>query len=143
MIELEFSKTLRDLNIQIFKNVNKRHKELGIDITPIQGTIIMAIYENNEALCQKNLEAFVSCNKSTLSSILDTMEKKELIQRSNDEFDTRKKIILLTKKSKDLIEKIAEDKIELEKKMCRGFTVKEKEMLIKYLNQMLENLERM
>lgn len=143
MDELEFSKTLKDLNLQIFKTVSKRHKEMGLDITPIQGTIIMTIYENEEALCQKNLESFVSCNKSTLSSILDIMEKKELIKRVNDTSDTRKKIILLTKKSKDLIEKIAEDKGKLEEKLCLGITQEEKEMMLKYLKQMLKNLERM
>lgn len=143
MNDVEFSKTLKDLNIQIFKVINKRHKELGIDITPIQGTIIRAIYENKEALCQKNLEAFVSCNKSTLSSILDTMKKKDLIERKNDNQDTRKKNIVLTKKSKNLITMLEEDRNLLEKRLFQGIGEEELKIFNITLNKIVKNLERM
>lgn len=139
----EFSKTLKDLNLQLFKVVNKRHKELGIDLTPIQGTIILAIYKNKEALCQKHLEKFVSCNKSTLSSVLDTMEKKNLIKRVSDVEDTRKKVIVLTKSAEGLVEKIKEDKMIVEKGMLQGIKKEELEIFTTTLNKMLRNLERM
>lgn len=139
----EFSKTLKDLNLQLFKVVNKRHKELGIDLTPIQGTIILSIYENQETLCQKHLEKFVSCNKSTLSSVLDTMEKKNLIKRVSDSEDTRKKVIILTKSAEGLVEKIKEDKMIVEKGMLQGIEKEELEIFNTTLNKMLKNLERM
>lgn len=143
MNKTEFSKTLKDLNLQMFKVVSKRHKELGIDLTPIQGTIILAISENKEALCQKHLEAFVSCNKSTLSSILDTMEKKNLIKRISDSEDTRKKVIVLTKSAESLVEKIREDKRQVEQGMIEGIGKEELEIFTTTLNKMLNNLERM
>lgn len=139
----EFSETLKNLNLQIFKVISKSHKELGIDLTPIQGTIILTIFESKEALCQKQMEQFVSCNKSTLSSILDTMEKKEYIKRVLDENDTRKKVIVLTKKSKNLIEKLKKDKQEVEQGMILGIQKQELEMFYQTLNKILHNLERM
>ncbi len=139
----EFSKTLKDLNLQMFKVIHKRHKKLGIDLTPIQGTIILTIFENQETLCQKHLEQFISCNKSTLSSILDTMEKKNLIKRVSDCTDTRKKVIVLTKNAKSFVEKIKEDKIMVEKGMLQGIEKEELELFNATLNKMLKNLERM
>ncbi len=142
MSNLEIGKTLKELNLQIFKVVRKRHSQLGIDLTPIQATIILALYENKDILYQKHLEPIVACNKSTLSSILDTMEKKELIKRVTMR-DTRKNGIVLTKKSYDLTKLIAKDKKELDKKMVKDLTREEIENFKITLNKMLSNLERM
>lgn len=143
MMEQEFSKTLKDLNLQLFKVIGKRHKELGVNLTPIWGTIILAISNSKESLCQKHLESFVSCNKSTLSSILDTMEKKDLIERIPDVLDTRKKVIVLTENSKKLVKRIKEEKAEIDKGMLQGISEEELNAFQKTLNKMLENLERM
>ncbi len=142
-MRFEFSQVLKSLNLQLFKVISKSHRELGIDLTPIQGTIIIAISESSETLCQKQMKQFVSCNKSTLSSILNTMEKKGLIYRVVDELDTRKKVIELTEKSKNLIKKIKKDKQEIEKGMTSGIDEKELETFYQTLNKMLKNLERM
>lgn len=143
MKEREFSKKLKEIDLQIFKIVGKRHKELGLDLTPIQGSIIVAISENEEALCQKHLEQYVSCNKSTLSSILDTMEKNNLIKRISDTKDTRKKVIVLTDKAKNIVEKIKEDKELVEKRMISGIEERELDTFYNVLNKIKENLERL
>lgn len=143
MNNLEFSKTLKDLNLELFKVVRKRHKKLGIDLTPIQSTIILVLFESENVMCQKDLEPFVSCNKSTLSSILNTMEKKELIERRIDKEDTRKKGIFLTKKSQNLTKRIAKDKEIIDKQVVMGIGKEEIENLQNTLNKMLSNLERM
>lgn len=142
MNEVEFGKTLKDLNLLLFKVMNKRHKCLGLDITPIQSTIILAIYESKEKLCQKHLESFVSCNKSTLSSVLDTMEKKDFIKRKIDEKDTRKNVIVLTNKSKKILEILSKEREILEQKMMRDIEKKEQKQLQETLNKIKENLER-
>lgn len=143
MMEQEFSKTLKDLNLQLFKVIGKRHKKLGVNLTPIWGTIILTISNSKEALCQKHLETFVSCNKSTLSSILDTMEKKDLIERIPDASDTRKKVIVLTENSKKLVKRIKEEKAAIDKEMLQGISDEELDAFQKTLNKMFENLERM
>ena len=55
---------------------------------------------------QKRLEQVIACNKSTLSSILDTMEKNKLIVRYEDEHDSRRKLVKLTDKALDIIKAI-------------------------------------
>lgn len=139
----EFSKILKDINLSLFKVISKQNKALGIELTPIQGTIILGIANHKEALCQKEIEEFVSCNKSTLSSILDTMEKRGLIKRKTSDWDTRKKVILLTEKSKKFIKQIEKDRTETDSLLMQGISLEEKEFLIKNLTKILHNLERM
>ena len=73
----DFFSDINDINLSIFKYVFKRHKKLGLGVTPVQSRIIMYIYENNGSIYQKDIESFISCNKSTLSAVLNTMEKND------------------------------------------------------------------
>ncbi len=142
-MQSEFSKVLKDINLALFKVIKKHNKELGICITPIQGTIILGIAHHNKELCQKDIEQFVSCNKSTLSTILDTMEKNELIKRNSSNSDTRRKVITLTEKSKKLIDQIKKDRKETDVRLMQGLSVEEQKLLLASLNKILQNLERM
>ena len=142
-MQSEFSKVLKDINLALFKVITKHNKELGIQITPIQGTIILGIAHHEEELCQKEIEQFVSCNKSTLSTILDTMEKNELIKRTPSSFDTRKKVITLTEKSKQLVTQIELDRKKTDALLMQGLTEEEQSLLLTSLRKILQNLERM
>lgn len=129
------------LNMLIFKQISNRHKELGFDITPVQAMIIMGVY-NNESLCQKDIEQFVTCNKSTLSSVLDTMEKNGLIMRIEDKYDSRKKIISLTDKSNDIAKVLEKDCGYMDDLLTAGLSQDELEIFNSVIDKMINNLER-
>ena len=130
-----------NLNMLIFKQISNRHKELGFDITPVQAMIIMGVY-NNESLCQKDIEQFVTCNKSTLSSVLDTMEKNGLIMRIEDKYDSRKKIISLTDKSNDIAKVLEKDCGYMDDLLTAGLSQHELEIFNSVIDKMINNLER-
>lgn len=130
-----------NLNMLIFKQISNRHKELGFDITPVQAMIIMGVY-NNESLCQKDIEQFVTCNKSTLSSVLDTMEKNGLIMRIEDKYDSRKKIISLTDKSNDIAKVLEKDCGYMDDLLTSGLSQDELEIFNSVIDKMINNLER-
>lgn len=99
----DLGKCIGELNSALFKKIVERNKSFGFDITPVHGAIICAIMKNGE-LCQKDIEEYVSCNKSTLSSVLDTMERNGLIIRTESKTDSRKKLLnLLVKLRKYII----------------------------------------
>lgn len=129
------------LNILIFKRVSNRNKELGFDITPVQEMIIKVIFDNG-SLCQKDIEQFVTCNKSTLSSVLDTMEKNGLINRVEDENDSRKKIIILTDKSINIANALEKDKGYIENILMNELSQNEIEEFNGVIDKMINNLER-
>lgn len=121
----DFFYDINDINLSVFKYIFKRHKKLGLGVTPVQSRIIMYIYENNGSIYQKDIESFISCNKSTLSSILNTMEKNELIIK---EESSRKNIIKLTSKSFEIVDILKKDNMESRSIISNGISDNEYEI---------------
>lgn len=70
---------------------------------PLQGAIINYLYENKkEEIFQKDLENKFNISKAAISDVLNTMEKKEMIERIQSDKDARCKRIILTKKASKL-----------------------------------------
>ncbi len=86
---------LAKTNLVLFRELSNRYRGKDINITPVQAKVLMTIRDNDKCN-QKDVEKVICCNKSTLSSILDTMEKNGLIKRVEDSNDYRKKILQLT-----------------------------------------------
>ena len=105
---------LNEVNIGIFKKLSARYKELGLDVTPVHSRIIMFLYDSKMQICQRDIERFISCNKSTMSAVLNTMERNGLIVRVDSTEDSRMKIIELTDKSKKAAKVLREDKEKID-----------------------------
>lgn len=129
--------SLNDVNLAFFKYILYRYKRLKLDITPVQGRILLAIYKNREMSCQKSIEEFVPCNKSTISNILKTMEKNGLIKRVGNENDLRRKSIVLTSKAKRILNILDDDK----KKLVQDITKDISEEEIIFFNGILMKLK--
>ena len=112
--EDKVSDLLAKTNLMIFRYLSNRYREQGIEVTPVQAKIMMVLSERKNGLNQKQLEEVISCNKSTISSILNTMEKNGLIKRKEDDSDSRKKIIYLTDKSYNIISVLKKECNELD-----------------------------
>lgn len=134
----DFFYDINDINLSIFKYVYKRHRSLGLGITPVQSRIIMYIYENDGGIYQKDIESFISCNKSTLSSILNTMEKNDLIIK--EEY-MRKNIIKLSSKSLEIVDILKKDNIESKGVISNGISDSEYEIFRGVLNKIKNNIE--
>jgi DNA-binding MarR family transcriptional regulator len=101
---LEFLMTAK----QGLMNVAKEY-----DLTPIQATTIVLIDEAHP----KPMNAFqkiYSCDASNITGIIDGLEEKELVIRSEDPDDRRVKIILLTQKGKQLQSILVESFIQID-----------------------------
>lgn len=133
---------LSELNGAIFKRLVARYKELGLNVTPVQSRIIMSIYESEEKVCQKNLERLVGCNKSTLSSVLSTMEKNGFIIRKDSMEDTRKKDIHLTDEAIKVVHILKDDHEEISRIMSDGISDEELLLFKTFVGKVKKNLER-
>ena len=132
---------LQETQLYIFKFFSKRYKDLGLNITPAQSKIIISIYEKGEQ-CQRQLESFVTCNKSTLSSILDTMEKNGYIVRKDSKDDCRKKIITLTDKAIDVVNILSDDSKKILDSLSKDISDEECLIFSSVLNKIIKNMER-
>lgn len=110
--------------------------------TPTQMQIMDYFLDNNKKeIFQKDLEDILHLRRATVSGVLQTMEKNELIQRVTDEEDTRIKKIILNKKAKKIFEKNEEKMKELEKIVKEGISEKELEIFSNVIQKMKNNIE--
>jgi len=112
--------------------------------TPTQMQIIdYIIKHNDEEIYQKDLEKILNLTRATVSGVLQTMEKNNLIERTSYEDDARTKKIILTKKAKDMFKQGEEKILEIEKIIIKNIDKKELEIFSKVIQEMKMNLKNM
>ena len=122
--------TIRELNGAFKKKFVTCGMAAGLDeVTLMHGWIMGYLYHNQEkAIYQKTIESDFCIKRSTVTTILQLMEKKGYIRRAAVEGDARLKQIFLTEQGKEIavrtkimiehmenavIEGIAEDKLDI------------------------------
>lgn len=135
-------KTLEKL---VFRSLtNDYKKELNCTITPTQIEIIKYIIENSSKdIYQKDLEKLLNLRRATVSGVLHTMEKNNLIERVTSQSDARIKKIIL-KDSVIKLYKQKEEKLEeLESVIVKNITEEELEQFSNIINRMKENISKL
>ena len=133
---------IKKINGDIFRGISNRYKEMNLDITPMHAKIIMTLYKSSEPLCQKDLEGPISCNKSTMSSIISTMEKNGLLTREVSESDSRINYLVLTEKGLEIADFLKEDRAYTEKVLTDGLSDSEYTTFMKVIDKIRKNIER-
>ena len=133
---------IKKINGDIFRGISNRYKEMNMDITPMHAKIIMTLYKSSEPLCQKDLEEPMSCNKSTMSSVISTMEKNGLLTRNVSDFDSRINYLKLTEKGLEIAEFLKEDRAYTEKILTDGISEQEYTAFMTVVARIRKNLER-
>ena len=114
--------------------------ENNLKIHPGQGRILFVLW-NQDNIPIKELVKKTGLPKTTLTSILDRLEKDGQIIRDPSKKDGREINIKLTKKNQKfhpIYEKVSK---EMEGLYYSGFSKEDKEELDKFLNRILGNLQ--
>ena len=104
-----------------------------IDFISMQG--------DNQDVFQKDLEKAFDLKRSSISLMLNNMEKSDLIKRVPVTEDARLKKIILTDKSKELYEKISKAIDSVENRVCENITPDELKIFKSVLDKIRNNLE--
>lgn len=112
------------------------------NLTHTQARILRFLYVNKHKIVyQSDIEKELDVRRSTISGILDTMEKNDLISRKNSLEDARKKEIALTyatlNKHKEIEKKIA----DFERVLLKDISLEEKKFFFKIIDKLKENLK--
>lgn len=120
-----------------------RSMEQGADkITASHGWMISYLYHNREKeIYQKTMEREFHMPKSTVTSILQAMEKSGFITREGVAHDARLKKILLTEAGRRFYRSTKEFMEEIDQAMCGEITAEELAVFMKVVWQMEENLK--
>jgi len=129
---------IHQLSSRIF---SKMLRDYQIDINHAQGRIIFALWKNDQ-IPINDLAKETSLSKSTLTSMLERLEKSGHIVRKPSETDKRVTIVCLTQKSSYLrkdYQKISSDTTDL---FYKGFTNNEISHFESSLKKILKNLKQ-
>jgi len=134
---------LKRINGKIHKALTNSLKEYDIDITPVQGRILMFIEEEKEVTATDIIERFKSINKSTLSEILNNLEKNGYVTRLESETDSRRKIISLSDKALEVISILKKNFDNVAHKVLDDISKEEYQAFKMILDKMERNIDKL
>ncbi|MHA1992024.1 MAG: MarR family winged helix-turn-helix transcriptional regulator [Candidatus Hodarchaeales archaeon] len=137
---LDFSEIFQLINI-----LNKKYEKLQRQIvkkdnlTPPQYSILNQLWDSDGKQF-KELASACCCSPSTITGIIDTMEKNQLVYRDSNPEDRRSLLVKLTDKGKQIEQKTPPIKIILTN-CCEGFTPEDVTNLSQLLNKLSDSFE--
>lgn len=112
--------------------------------SPTQMRIIDYILQNDKKpVYQKDLERVFNLRRATISEVLQTMEKNNIIERCVSEVDNRTKEIKLSKETKKIFDNNKRKFLELESIITNNISDSELEIFINVINKMKDNIQNM
>lgn len=134
---------IKDLDMKILRLLisNKDEEKLST-INRSQMRIIAYIFNKNTDVYQKDLERDLNLRRATLSGILNTMEKNNLLYRVPSDIDSRSKKIVLNEKTKEIFSKNREKMLEVENILIRGIDSDELKSFLETINKMKDNIRK-
>jgi DNA-binding MarR family transcriptional regulator len=124
-------------SLKVKKEFTKRLKPY--DITPEQWALLNRLGEQ-DGLTQKDLSERTYKDQPNTARILDKLEKKELLKRTDNPSDRRAVLIFLTDKGRHVRKNIIPITTQLNKDAAMGLEKEECHQLISLLNKVYENL---
>lgn len=103
---------------------------------------VLDYLKDHDGVIQKDIAAACHIEPASLTSILNGMEKKELIIRKICNGNRRSFHIFLTSKGKEQTNRIENEFEKIEQSALNGFTKAEKDMLNDYLSKIYQNIQQ-
>lgn len=118
------------------------NNKYAMNISPIQVRIVKyLVKQNNKAILQKDMEYLFNIRRSTVSGVIKTMEKNNIIIRENVKDDNKSKEIKLTNevylRANELVRKLRELDLELLKDVNK----EDLEIFMRVLKNIQNNLK--
>jgi len=115
------------------------HK-IGLDISLDQWMVLGPIWKLNGA-CQKDLAEFCLKDKTSITRIINTLEKKNLVVRIPDQLDHRMKRVVLTNQGSQLFFDVLPVMEQTRKEVAKNISKKDIEIFKDVLTRITTNLE--
>ena len=137
---ISFSEVFKIIHDIDKKFENKQRREIKQeDLTTSQFFILRQLWEAKDDLKFKDLAEACNCSRSTITGVVDTMEKKGLVKRVQYPSDRRSMLVKLTKKG-EALKKSTPSIDSLTDNCCQGINTEELGILISLLKKVSESL---
>jgi len=133
---------IKELDKKIVRTILKENSDINIPpLTSTQIQILKYMVEHqNENVYQKDLENVLNLRRATVSGVLQTMEKNNLIKREIYENDVRVKKIILNEKTKSIFLKNKQKIDEIEKNIIKNISKKDLDKFTQIIDKLITNL---
>ena len=134
---------IRRVDNLIFRKINQFARENGVEqATPMHGWIIEYLYRHRDAaVFQRDIEREFSITRSTVTNILQLMERKGYIARQSVPQDARLKRLVLTEKGACIHEKTMQSLHQTDEFVESLLTPEENAELLRLLNKLRKGLQ--
>lgn len=139
-MEMHIGKEIIILSTRIKRTMRAASESMGL--TDTQSRVLQYIWEQSRyrEVFQKDIEDEFGIRRSSVTQIIQLMERDGLIVRESVQRDARLKKLTLTEKA-DQIQKTMQGKIwEMEAKLEENISPEEKEILLNLLHKISKNL---
>ena len=127
---------IRQVGGRISERILKKH---DVEINSAQGRIMFALWQK-DGVSINELSKKTQLKKSTLTSMLDRLERMGYIRRQRSKKDRRKILIKRTEKDRTMEKKYVEVSEEMTRLFYKGFSKSKIDHFEKDLEQILNNL---
>lgn len=138
--EVHIGKNINILAKRIHRKIDKEASQYGI--TGVQGRILGFIYckSKERNIFQKDIEEELDIRRSSVTSVLQLMEKNGFIERVSVSEDARLKKIILTKKGLETQSNIYDFILKFEKSLRDELSEAEMNILISLIDRLSEKI---
>ena len=134
---------LRRVNNLIFRKIGQIARTNGVEaVTPMHGWILEYLYRHSETpVFQRDIEREFSITRSTVTNILQLMERKGYIERQSVPQDARLKRLVLAEKGACIHEKTMQSLHQTDEFVESLLTPEENAELLRLLNKLRKGLQ--
>ena len=143
MGQREVGKEIHALSLLLSRKMEAQKRKRQIqDITPVQTWVIQYLHNRKDRdVFQRDLEQDFSITRSTVTGILQLMEKNGFISRVSVPEDARLKKLVLTQKGEEAYQAVRSNINDMENRLVAGLSQEEIQSLFGMLDRIRENLE--
>lgn len=140
--ERKIGRELKRLNNLMCRRFERDWKCCMEDATVMHGWILVYIAKNEpREIFQRDIEREFNIAKSTATSILKLMEKKDLITRVSVEYDERLKKLCLTDKGRGITQSMRGYAEESDRGLIEGIPPEQLQIFYQVLDRIRDNIE--
>ena len=118
-------------------------KKYADELTGVHGWVLGYMYsreQENKAVYQRDMERDFGVRRSTVTKLVQLMEKNGLIERVGVKDDARLKQLKLTPRGRELHLCVINDIEDMERSMCRGIPPEDMQTFFSVITAIRENL---
>ncbi|MDR1055506.1 MAG: MarR family transcriptional regulator [Prevotellaceae bacterium] len=127
------------VSLVINRALTRSFKAAGIDITPEQFTV-MAYLWRNDGITQQEICTVTNKDKTSMTRLIDNLEKQNLVFRIVDRADRRSNLIHLTQNGKNMKVKTSEAALLITKQALNGVSNEQLDTCRVVLKTVLTNI---